>query len=452
MKEENNHTTFRIILILILLFFVIIFIGQKVNANDQESKLSIIIINESKLTASDGEHWDHFGNSLSISDDTMVVGAIYADGSGQNGGAAYVFERVQDGLVDWVEVTQLDPSAYAYDGRYGNSVAISVDTIVVGGQWTRFAESQHGYTYLFERNYGGTNNWGEVKVFSKPEISDADTFGISVAIDGDILVISDPSDETLGYQSGAAYIYERNLGGENNWGEVAKIFASDGEESDLFGSSVDVSGDTIIIGASREDGIGNDRGAVYVYERNQGGQDRWGEVAKLSPLTLEDDEYFGISLAINDQNIVVGSDKYGGLGSVFVFNRDEGGSGNWGQIKNLIIPYDENIGYFPMDVSISENFILVGCSRDADVVQNQGAVYIYERDLGGSNNWGELTKLTAYDKEIDDQYGNAVSIDNNTLAVGATREGDMFTRPGAVYVYRLSQGHKIFLPMMEKNN
>jgi hypothetical protein len=150
--------------------------------------------------------------------------------------------------------------------------------------------------------------------------------------------------------------------------QAAQLTASDAEDEDYFGGSVAISGDTAVVGAYEEDGAGSNRGAAYVFERNQGGADSWGQVTKLTASDAENDDYFGFSVAISGDTVVVGA-------------------------------YDED-----------------------GAVINRGAAYVFERNQGGLDKWGEVTKLTASDAETGDRFGRSVAISGDTAIVGAYTE------------------------------
>ena len=105
----------------------------------------------------------------------------------------------------------------------------------------------------------------EVKKLTASDEQDGDWFGGSVAVSGDIAVVGASDEDGAGIVRGAAYLFERDQGGAGNWGEVKKLTASDAQDSDLFGVSVAVSGNTAVVGAIYEDGAGFDRGAAYVF-------------------------------------------------------------------------------------------------------------------------------------------------------------------------------------------
>jgi hypothetical protein len=154
-------------------------------------------------------------------------------------------------------------------------VAVSGDIAIAGA--SQVFRGGTGAVYIFERNEGGTDNWGEVKKVTASDASAGHNFGSSVAVSGDTAVVGAFVDGTGGSQAGAAYVFERNEGGPDNWGEVKKLIASDAQAGDRFGISVANSGDAAIAGAFFEDAGGSDAGAAYVFERKDADGDTDGD-------------------------------------------------------------------------------------------------------------------------------------------------------------------------------
>ncbi len=219
-----------------------------------------------KLLASDIEADDRFGFSVAISGDFAVVGAQLEDAGGSAAGAAYVLQRNEGGAENWGEVKKLTASDAQAGDQFGYSVAVSGDTVVVGANDEDSAGSGTGAAYVFRRNHGGADNWGEVKKLIASDAQGGDNFGWSVTVSGDTVVVGAYVEDAGGSAAGAAYVFQRNQGGTDNWGEVKKLTASDAETGDLFGISVAVSGDTIVVGAWVEDAGGSDAGAAYVFD------------------------------------------------------------------------------------------------------------------------------------------------------------------------------------------
>ncbi len=263
-----------------------------------------------KLTASDGQVGDDFGVSVAVSGDIAVVGANLEDAAGSDAGAAYVFQRNEGGADNWGELKKLTASdAEAYD-YFGYSVAVSGETAVVGAWVEDSGGSFAGAAYVFQRNEGGVDNWGEVKKLTASDAEASDQFGASVAVDGDTAVVGAIGEGAGGSFAVAAYVFQRDDGGADNWGEVKKLTASNAEAEDFFGASVAVSGATTVVGAVGEDAGASFAGAVYVYQRDEGGAGNWGEVTKVTGGSRGNDG-FGRVVAVDGDTVVAGATSRG---------------------------------------------------------------------------------------------------------------------------------------------
>jgi hypothetical protein len=410
-----------------------------------------------RLTAYVAEDGDQFGYSVAISGDTIVVGAKGEDGAGGAGadrGAAYLFERNEDGADSWGQVKKLTAADPENNDNLGESVAISVDTVVVGAPYNDGASSNSGAAYVFERNEGGADSWGQANKLVASDAQTNDHFGNSVAISGDTLVVGAPWEDGLNPNSnrGAAYVYVISGGG---WREIAIAHASDADLDDQFGNSVAISGDTAVVGAYWEDGLGDDRGAAYVLERNKNGADSWGQVRKLTASDAADNDYFGGSVAISLDTLVVGAWGEDGQtppefdhGAAYVFERnyDMFNPGtplpdNWGQAAKLTASDPGSLDWFGHSVSISHDTVVVGAPwEEGDVGADRGAAYIFARNKNGKDAWGQVTKLLASGPGEPGSYeyfGYSVAISVDTVVVGAYRDGDGAegSQRGAAYVF-----------------
>ncbi|MDO8672411.1 MAG: FG-GAP repeat protein [Dehalococcoidia bacterium] len=372
-----------------------------------------------KLLASDGAASDNFGWSVAIDGDTIVVGA-HGKSGGQ--GAAYVFARDWLGANNWGEMKKLTASDGAAGDEFGYSVAIDGDTIVIGAH---VKSSAQGAAYVFARDLPGANAWGQAKKLTASDGASNDVFGYAVAIAGDNIVVAAPNDN---YQQGSAYVFTRNEGGANNWGQWTKLTASDGAWYDGFGYSVAIDGDTIVVGAVGE----SDRGAAYVFAREKGWSNHWGEVTKLPAPYVGDQMFFGASVAVDGDTIVVGTLNWYGYqqGEVYVFARDWLGANNWGQVTKLTTNavFGGDFGY---PVAIDGDTIVVGC-RGA---YPGGEAYIFVRGKGGSNHWGQAKKLTVPNAAQGAAFGHSLAIDGDTIAIGAYVESGL---QGAAYIFAVA--------------
>ncbi len=162
------------------------------------------------------------------------------------------------------ESAKLLASDGARDDIFGRTVGISGDTMVIGAVGGDDLGSTSGLAYLYERNQGGTENWGQVTKLLASDGEEGDFFG-SVAISGNTMVVGANLDNDNGFDSGSAYIFDRDQEGINNWGQVTKLLASDGAVEDFFGFEVAISGDTVIIGAQNDDDNGINSGSSYIF-------------------------------------------------------------------------------------------------------------------------------------------------------------------------------------------
>ena len=389
-----------------------------------------------KEIASDGAADDKFSVAVAIYGDTLVVGAFWDHvGTIADQGSAYVFERNYDPanpgtpLADnWGEVKKLTASDGATDDRFGYSVAIWGDIVVVGCPLDNTgAVSDHGSAYLFARNQGGANNWGQVKKLTASDGAATDRFGYSVAICEDLVVVGAYWDDVAGQtDQGSAYLFARNQGGADNWGQVKQLTASDGVTDDKFGVSVAIYGDTIVVGAFWDHvGANADQGSAYVFARNQGGVNNWGQVKRITASDGAASDNFGYSMALCGDTVVVGSPldntgTVGDHGSAYLFARNQGGADNWGQVKKLIASDGVASDWLGYSVAIWGDTVVVG-AYTADVGANidQGSAYLYERNQGGADNWGQVSKLTSSDGAQDDRFGQSAGIWGDWVVVGA---------------------------------
>jgi hypothetical protein len=322
-------------------------------------------------------------------------------------------------------------------------VAVSGDTVVVGAYGD---DSYRGSAYLFARNQGGADHWGQLIKLTASDRAADDAFAHSVAIWGDTVVVGAYADD--GYR-GSAYLFARNQGGPDHWGQIIKLTASDGAAYDRFGWSVAIWGDTVLVGAYGDD---NSRGSAYLFARNQGGAGNWGQIIKLTASDGTADDLFGHSVAIWDDTVIVGAlgDDY--RGSAYLFARNQGGAEHWGQIKKLTASDGAALDQFGYSVAIWGDTVVVGADGD-DIGSNagQGSAYLFVRNQGGTNNWGQIIKLTASDGAADDWFGHSVAIWGNTVVVGAAYD-DIGSSTGQGSAYVFGCGHAVYLPLALKTH
>ena len=384
-----------------------------------------------KVTASDAASGDIFGHLVSISGDTAVVGANRDDNAR---GAAYVYVRNGTAWPQQAKLTAFDAAPVDDFGQ----VSISGDTIVVGAFGDDDTFSASGSAYVFVRS--GTT-WTLQAKLHAGDAAFNDQFGLTTAISGDTAVVTAPFKDGVGTDSGAAYVFVRDVTG--NWTQQAKLTASDAAAGDRFGFvAVSISGDTIVVGASRHDDAGLSSGAAYVFVRDV--TNNWTEQAKLTAIDAAAGDAFGFSVSISADTIVlgaVGDDDAGSRsGSAYVFARDV--TGNWTQQAKLTASDAAVFDLFGRSVSISGDTVLVGADFDDDGGTNSGSAYVFVRK---GTAWPQQSKLTASDAAPGDRFGFFVSNSGDTGIIGAFFDDDAGSNSGSAYLFEVGPADPIHL-------
>ena len=463
------------------------------------------------LKASNTGSNDNFGYSVSLSGDTLAVGArnessaatgVNGDQSSNaaaNSGAVYVFTR-SAGV--WTQQAYLKASNPGTGDLFGWSVSLSGDTLAVGaieedsaatgvnGDQSSSAATDSGAVYVFTRNAGVWTQQAYLKASNTggadPVTPFGDYFGWSVSLSGDTLAVGAIEEDSAATgvdgdqssnaatDSGAVYVFTRNAGA---WTQQAYLKASNAGTDDYFGFSVSLSADTLAVGAwgefSAATGVNGDQssnaarysGAVYVYTRNAG---VWTQQAYLKASNTGGNDNFGDAISLSGDTLAVGANYEASVatgvngdqdsnaaadsGAVYVFTRN---AGVWTQQAYLKASNSEGYDWFGASVSLSGDTLAVGAVYESSAATgvngdqgsnsagDSGAVYVFTRSAGV---WTQQAYLKASNSGEDDQFGYWVSLSGNTLAIGAPYEdsaatgvnGDQSsnaaTDSGAVYV------------------
>lgn len=351
---------------------------------------------------------------MAVAGDVALVGAEQDDDLG----SACVFQRNIGGTNAWGFVRKLTASDGAVDDHFGYSVSAAGDAALVGAYGGEAA-------YVFQRNSGGTNAWGEVAKLTATDGTAGDHFGWSVAMNGGTALIGAYKDDDSGFESGSAYVFERNANGPNAWGQVRKLTASDGSSGDWFGCAVAASGNNALIGAYHDDPSGIFSGSAYVMPVSIETRS-YQETSKLLAFDAAVSNSFGVRVSIDGDVALVGA--YGN-DSAYIFERNAGESNAWGFVVKLMAADGESNTYFGAAVSVDGDIALVGAGYGNEY---HGAAYVFERNAGGTNNWGQVAKLTASDSIMIHSFGCSVSVAGNVALIGAI--GNEFNR-GSAYVF-----------------
>ncbi|MCK5828679.1 MAG: FG-GAP repeat protein [Methylococcales bacterium] len=481
--------------------------------NDQFAQYPLTVdpsfTQQAYLKASNLETYDIFGWSVAVSGNTLVVGARDEDSNsvGVNSnqsnnsagfsGAVYVFTRTGS---TWSQQAYLKPSNTGGGDKFGYSVAISGNTLVVGaisedsnsvgvnGSQSNNSASDSGAAYVFTRT--GTT-WSQQAYLKASNAETGDKFGYSVAIAGNTLVVGayledssstgvngNGQNNNLADSSGAAYVFTR---AGATWSQQAYLKASNTGAGDDFGKSISISGNTIVVGAREEDSestgvngnqsnnLSTDSGAAYVFTRAGA---IWSQQAYLKASNTDFEDAFGWSVAISGNTLVVGANyeesnsrgvngddsdfSASASGAAFVFIRT---GSTWSQQAYLKASNTKADSEFGWSVAISGNTIVVGTqnedSNSTGVNGNQsnnlaagsGAAYVFTR---AGSSWLQHAYLKASNTGAYDTFSWNVAISGDTLVVGAGREdsigvdgslSNLSPNSGAAYVFTTIPPH-----------
>ena len=425
-------------------------------------------IRQAYLKASDSGEDDQFGYSVAVAGDTVVVGAPFEDSgaTGVNGsegdnsvtdsGAVYVFTR--NGTT-WTQQAYLKASNTGADDRFGFSVAIDGDTVVVGAIWEDSAAtgidddegSNSGAAYVFTRS--GTT-WTQQTYLKASNASSNDEFGFAVAVADDTVVVGAHYESSGGTDSGAAYVFTRS---GTIWSQQAYLKASNTGANDEFGCAVAISADTVVVGALLEDSGGTDSGAAYVFTRSG---TTWSQQAYLKASNTDADDQFGFTVAISADTVVAGAPledseatgingNQGGnsatySGAAYVFTRS---GTTWTQQAYLKASNTEMDDQFGYDVAVSGDTVVVGApgedsaatgmngSEGDNSVADAGAAYVFTR---GGTSWSQQAYLKGSTTRANDNFGLAVAVAGANVVAGAPFDDNLATDSGAACTYDLT--------------
>jgi len=378
-----------------------------------------------KLIAEDGANNDFFGFSIALSDDTAVIGSLRDDDNGTDSGSVHVFTRVGN---NWRQQTKLTAADGEAGDEFGGNVALDGDIVVIGAMRDDDKGVDSGSAYVFTRS--GTA-WSHQVKLTASDGAVGDEFGYSVAISGDTAVVGAPRDDDKGDDAGSVYVFTRT---GITWSQQTKLAASDGAAGDLFGISVAISGDTVVIGADLADEKGSNSGAAYVFSRSE---NTWSQQVKLTADDAEAGDLFGIRVTVFGDTAVIGAarddDKGDESGAAYVFIR----SGiEWVQQAKLSANDGAANDRFGTRVATYGNTAVIGAILSDVTSDNTGSAYVFTRS---GSTWSQQTKLAASDGAADDVFGWSVALYGDTVMIGAPTS--IIALPGgtgSAYVFKIS--------------
>ena len=266
----------------------------------------------------------------------------------------------------------------------------------------------------------------DYRVYSE-DIGPGDNFGSSIAISGTSMLVGALGDDDNGDRSGSAYLF--NMTSRQ---QILKLVPNDGSVRDWFGNSVALSDSIAVVGAFLDDPNGEDSGSAYLFDTTTGEQ-----IAKLLPDDGVARDQFGMSVAISGNMAIVGASKAGsvsaGPGAVYIFDVTTS------QQLAKIVPNDSTANNrFGTSVAISGTTALIGAPGDTANGEDAGSAYLYDTITGQ-----QIMKLLPNDGSEGDQFGVSVAINAGTAVIGAMGDDEDGDRSGSAYLFDLATGQQI---------
>ena len=375
----------------------------------------------------DGKPDDNFGFSAAIDGDTVLVGAFKADINGvTDAGVAYVYVHNDNG---WEQQAKLVAEPMFAEDTLGGNVALKNDFAMLGAMLRDDKGKDSGAVVFFERQ---STNWVQKQILTAPDGQAGDAFGQSIALTDTHLVIGSPKKDALGKDSGAAYIYQRKNG---VWRYQTTITASDGVAGDLFGISVAIDGNTILVGADLHDKTAENAGAVYAYVLDKTG---WKQEAKLMASDGGHTDIFGVRVAISGNTALISArrDDVDGIGtdagSAYLFERKDR---IWTEKMKLTSPDGKAHDRFGRGVALSKDFAVISAMNHDANGMDTGAIYIYKKNTNG---WEYASKFTAKVSLPEDRFGWNVGISNDKAVIATPMHDGNGADSGAVFIQHLN--------------
>ncbi|HYT59117.1 MAG TPA: Ig-like domain-containing protein [Haliangiales bacterium] len=370
---------------------------------------------ETELTPGDLSSFRHFGSAVAMDGDTIVVGAPLDSEAGFDAGAAYVFVRAGS---SWSQQARLLAADAASSTRFGSSVALSGDTLVVGAPFAGTTDT--GAAYVFVRN---GSSWTQQAKLASTDAIGGDQFGTSLAVEGDTLAVGAVGAGLDFLDEGAVYVFTRSSG---TWTQQARLRSDHPGPGNELGLSVALNNGTLAVGSPYDDDLSiGDAGAVYVFVRSGSA---WNLQTELTASDAALGDHLGWSVALNGDTLVAGAPKSAGAAYVFVRN-----GATWSPQAKLLADDPGAFDNFGTSVAVINNLAVIGSAYDSSFAQQGGSAYLFTRN---GSAWSQDSEFSAGDIESFFQFGYAIAASGTNVVVGAPGGGSL--EDGAAYVFEIS--------------
>jgi hypothetical protein len=351
---------------------------------------------------------DTFGSSVAVYNDYIAVGAPNESSDRNNSGAIYLFKKSKDEIV--TQIAKVKASNAGESDLFGTSVAIYGRYIVAGAINEDDDGSNSGAAYLFK-----IDNDDSVEQIAKLKAKDAeegDLFGSKVSIYEKYIAVSSPKEDTTATDAGSVYIFK--IDSDDSVSQIDKLQASDASKNDLFGTSITIFKEYIVVGAPYNDTTEKDAGSIYIFKKDS--DDNITQIHQVQSDDIEEDDKFGYSLSMYGDYIAVGApfedSEEENAGSGYLFKKDS--DDNITQVEKFHASNADVNDSFALSIGVYGEYVVSLSPNEDTSNKNAGMLYIYKIDK--NDDLQELKKLQSSDKQKNSGF-NTLAINRNNIVV-----------------------------------
>ena len=380
---------------------------------------------QAKLTGADSAAGDTFGGAVAVAEGALLIGARADDDGGADSGSAYVFTRSG---TTWSQQAKLTGADSAAGDAFGGAVALEAGVALVGASADDDGGTDSGAGFIFHRT--GTS-WSQQQKVTATSMAAGDALGSGVALRHGFALLGSPGDDDKGSNSGSAHVFKRSGAA---WTQQAKLTASSGKAQDQFGASVSLARGAAVVGSAGDDEMTSGAGAAYIFSRDN---TAWSERYKVFAPDPDALDGLGSAVSISGDTALLGSpgddDKGSGSGSAY-FQQLCLGQGFAVRVKQTM-PGGTSDDIFGSAVATDGEWAMVSAPQDDDQGTDSGTAFIYRRS---GTTWNMSQKLQGPGGLAYDNFGNAAAMSGDIAVVGAYHHSGGTERAGAAYVFSRS--------------
>lgn len=368
--------------------------------------MQLVLGQSQKLLPTAPPSFHNFGQDVSYDGDTLLVGA--PENSSVGAGQVYAFRRTGSTFALEQEFT---PPGAPLGHVFGRRVVLQGDTAIIGADKRAYAYTRSGTTWSLQHTF-------------VPNIGTGSYFASSVALDGNTAVIGQ-----YGMTEARVWVYVRS---GSTWSQEATLTPTGGGLGIGFGQSVGILGDTIVVGGSQDDDGGTDAGALWVFTRSGSS---WTQQAKVLGTTVFPNRRLGSSLSVQDAGSGLIEVAVGASGPVsgraYLFS---GSGSTWNETATLFPSTGGSGSWFGASIDLDGDYLVVGAWRADTSLADTGFGTAYRRC---GSTWVRQADLVGSDSASNDSLGISAAIQGRVAILGAINHDALASNAGAAYVFDL---------------